>query len=290
MNKSAILHCNMQFKESLSQLYPSNEIDSLFRWAIAHVLRIPYSHTIAYKDIKITNTQEDAIKTIAKRLQNAEPIQYIVGETEFFGLPFFVTSDVLIPRPETEELVEWIVADTKQANQPIRIADLGTGSGCIAVSLAKNIASSRITAIDVSPNALEVAKRNAYNNKALVQFILQDILQIKKGDLNEQFDVIVSNPPYVCENEKPIINANVLQHEPHLALFVSDDNPLQFYQAIANIAQSYLALHGVVYVEINHLFALETEQLFHQYGFSTQLKKDLSGKDRMIKAWKNQKE
>jgi release factor glutamine methyltransferase len=280
----------MQFKQCLSPLYPSNEIDSLFRWAIAHVLRIPYSHTIAYKDIKITNTQEDAIKTIAKRLQNAEPIQYIVGETEFFGLPFFVTSDVLIPRPETEELVEWIVADTKQASQTIRIADIGTGSGCIAISLAKNIATSRITAIDVSLNAIEVAKRNAYNNKASVQFILQDILLLKAGDLNEQFDVIVSNPPYVCENEKPTMNDNVLQHEPHLALFVSDDNPLQFYQAIVNIAQSYLALHGVVYVEINHLLASQTEQLFHQHGFNTQLKKDLSGKDRMIKAWKNQKE
>lgn len=287
MDKIAISDYKLFFTQSLSSLYPPNEIESLFRWTISHVLGIPFSHTIAYKDIKITNTQEIDIKTIVKKLQQTQPIQYIFGETEFFGLSFHVNSDVLIPRPETEELVEWILADHKQESASKRILDIGTGSGCIAISLAKNIPTSCVTALDVSHNAIEVAKRNAHNHELTIQFIEKDILHLKNGDLNEQFDVIVSNPPYVCENEKSTINNHVLLHEPHLALFVPNDNPLQFYEAIALFAHTNLAINGAIYVEINYLFGKETQQLFHQYGFSTHLKKDIAGKDRMIKAWKN---
>ncbi len=275
------------FLDLLKNLYSDNEITSFLRWSISHALCIPYSQTIAYKDIKITNTQEKDIKTIAKRLQKGEPIQYIIGETEFFGLTFCVNSNVLIPRPETEEIVEWIINDTKLIqNNPIKILDIGTGSGCIAVCLAKYINKSQVTAVDVSQQAIETACENANKNKVEIKLVRDDILSKETADLNETFDIIVSNPPYIAYKEKKSMHHNVLLYEPHLALFVPDDNPLLFYKAIAQFAHHFLNQNGHLYLEINNLYADETMNLLSLFNFNTVLKKDISGKNRMIKAWK----
>ncbi|MBP6230943.1 MAG: peptide chain release factor N(5)-glutamine methyltransferase [Paludibacteraceae bacterium] len=279
-------NCYTYFHETLAGIYPAHEIDTLFRWTLSHVLHIPYGQTIAYKDIKITLTQETDSKTIAKRLKKGEPIQYIVGEVEFYGLTFLVTPDVLIPRPETEELVDWILTEDTDTQSSKNILDIGTGSGCISIAIAKNRPHHSVYALDISQKALAMATKNAVLNEVNIQFVEKSIFSLKIDDFTEQFDTIVSNPPYVCENEKNEMQANVLDFEPHLALFVPNDNPLKFYKAIAQLAQVQLKPNGLVYLEINQAFGAETETLFQQHGFDTQLKNDLSGKPRMIKAWR----
>ena len=204
------------------------------------------------------------------RLKTYEPIQYIIGQTEFYGLSFKVNSHTLIPRPETEELVELVINNVKlKSTQPLSILDIGTGTGCIAISLAKHIANAQVFAVDVSDDALKVAKENAVLNGVNVEFIKVDILnwqsESKLQDLT--FDIIVSNPPYVRQLEKAEMKTNVLQHEPHLALFVDDANPLQFYQAITQFASQKLQPNGHLYFEINQYLGDEMLQLLQSYHF-----------------------
>jgi release factor glutamine methyltransferase len=228
-------------------------------------------------------------------LKKEKPIQYILGETEFYGLPFLVNVNTLIPRPETEELVEWIIKSTNYEIQStkLRILDIGTGSGCIAISLAKNIPNAEVSAIDVSEKALATAKKNAEINKIVVNFINVDILKI--NDLAElptsnfqlptQFDIIVSNPPYVRNLEKAEIKPNVLEYEPHLALFVEDTDALLFYRKIANLAKENLSENGQLFFEINQYLGKETVELLEDLGFKNiELKKDIYGNDRMIRS------
>jgi release factor glutamine methyltransferase len=213
------------------------------------------------------------------------PIQYLLGKTSFYGLDFEVDSSVLIPRPETEELVEWILESQKSKvkSQKLRILDIGTGSGCIAISLAKNISEAQVFAIDVSEKALATAKKNAEKNKVELTLIAQNIL--RTDDLGQQFDIIVSNPPYVRNLEKQEIKKNVLDNEPHLALFVEDGDALMFYRKIAGLAQKNLAPNGQLFFEINQYLAKETLALLTEMGFKNiELRKDIYGNDRMIKA------
>ena len=233
------------------------------------------------KEEMIDNTLVEIIRSIIHRLKKQEPIQYILGETQFYGLNLKVDKNVLIPRPETEELVELIIKGNE--NKKNNIMDIGTGSGCIAIALKKNIPGSVITAIDVSADALEIASLNAINNKADINFIKQDILSDKILFTPSFYDIIVSNPPYVTQNEKNTMRPNVINYEPHLALFVNDNDPLLFYNSIVKFSKKYLNKNGKLYFEINEKYSLEICDLLKDTSFKNiQLKKDLSGKNRFV--------
>ena len=274
------------FSESLSEIYPKKEIDSFFYILMEEKLKLQRIDTVLNPDFLIDTATVVVLKIILKRLQKEEPIQYILGKTEFYGLPFLVDKNTLIPRPETEELVEWILSEIQKiqgGNQktPLAILDIGTGTGCIPITLAKNTVNTVITAIDISAAALRVAKKNAVLNSVPVNFIMLDIL--KTTQLPQKYNLIVSNPPYVRELEKVEISANVLENEPHLALFVANKNPLVFYDKIADLAKQQLNENGMLFFEINQYLGKETVKMLEEKGFQNiQLKKDLSGNDRML--------
>ena len=274
------------FNEALSAIYPKTEIDSFFFILIEEKLKLQRIDTVLKPDFLITNKNLTDLKNIVKRLQKEEPVQYILGNTEFYGLPFLVNKNTLIPRTETEELVAWVLDEIKVlANNKITepsILDIGTGTGCIPISLAKNLTSLNISAIDISTEALLIAKQNAILNKVTIEFIELDILNTES--LPREYDVIISNPPYVRELEKEEIKNNVLENEPHLALFVEDENPLIFYNKIADLAKQQLSKNGMLFFEINQYLGKETVNMLVKKGFKNiQLKKDLFGNDRMIK-------
>ncbi len=275
------------FLQELSSLYDEKEIESFF------YIVLECFHNIKRIDLALNPEMEmDAMQllrweSVLSELKKEKPIQYIVGATEFYGLPFLVNGNTLIPRPETEELVEWILESTKYEIQStrFRILDIGTGSGCIAISLAKNLPNAQVSAIDVSEKAFATANRNAEINEVNVDFILKNILETE--DLNEQFDIIVSNPPYVRNLEKAEIKPNVLEFEPHLALFVDDNDALLFYRKIAQLAMKNLSENGQLYFEINQYLGKETVKLLEILGFKNIiLKKDIYGNDRMIRCTK----
>ena len=275
------------FKNELIDVYPNNEIDSFFFLLIDEYLGLQRIDTVLKPDFKIDELELSILKNALKRLKKEEPIQYIIGKTEFYGYPFLVDENTLIPRPETEELVEWVLQEVESwkldNRKAISILDIGTGTGCIPISLAKNLPETNISAIDVSKNALKVANKNARLNKVNVNFIELDILNTK--NLPQQYNIIVSNPPYVRELEKAEIQKNVLKNEPHLALFVSDENPLVFYNKIADLAKDYLSKNGLLFFEINEYLGKETVDMLKYKGFNNiELRKDLFKNDRMIKA------
>ena len=274
------------FNEALSAIYPKTEIDSFFFILMEEKLKLQRIDTVLKPDFLITKKNLIDLKTIVKRLQKEEPIQYIIGSTEFYGLPFLVDKNTLIPRTETEELVSWVLDEIKVLTNnkitELSILDIGTGTGCIPISLAKNLTSLNISAIDISPEALIIAKQNAILNKVTIEFIELDILNAES--LPQEYDVIISNPPYVRELEKEEIKNNVLENEPHLALFVADENPLIFYNKIADLAKQQLSINGMLFFEINQYLGKETVNMLVKKGFKNiQLKKDLFGNDRMIK-------
>jgi release factor glutamine methyltransferase len=271
------------FLQELSSLYDEQEIESFF------YLTLEFYHNKKRIDLALDpNMEMDAMQilrweSVLVELKKEKPIQYILGETEFYGLPFLVNENTLIPRPETEELVEWIMESKNYEIQSkkLRILDIGTGSGCIAISLAKNIPNAKISAIDVSEKALNIAKKNAKINEVNVDFILKNVLETEV--LEDTFDIIVSNPPYVRNLEKAEIKPNVLEYEPHIALFVEDTDALLFYKKIAQLAKVNLSENGILFFEINQYLGKETIELLENLGFKNiQLKKDIYGNDRMI--------
>lgn len=272
-----------KIKDSLSPIYPESEIVGMTRIIIESVTGYSVPILLSDKSKKITDTQYLKIDKILKRLQSAEPIQYILGETEFFGLPFLVDENVLIPRPETEELVEMILNENERGD--CHILDIGTGSGCIAISLKKHLPKAVVCAWDFSAGALSMANQNAERNKLTVQFSQVDVLQ--DYPIDTMFDTIVSNPPYVLDSEKEVMNKNVLDYEPHSALFVPDNDPLRFYKRIADIAQKLLKEKGKLYFEINQAKGPETVEMLSAKGFeAVRLIKDLLGNDRIVAAQK----
>ena len=272
------------YLNSLSKLYPKTKIETFFFYLIEEYLDLQRIDFSLQPNKIIENTDFLKFEKALNRLKKEEPIQYILGKTEFYGYPFLVTKDTLIPRPETEELVEWILQELEfQKKKKTSILDIGTGSGCIAISLAKKNKNLSVSAIDVSKEALEIAKQNAKLNEVNINLIEKDILLTK--ELDTAFDVIVSNPPYVRELEKVEIKNNVLQNEPHSALFVSDSNPLIFYSKIADLAKNHLTKNGLLFFEINQYLGQETKVMLSKKGFKNiELRKDLFGNDRMIKA------
>jgi len=278
------------FKNSLIGLYPSEEIQSFFNILSEKYLGLSRIEIALNPENIVSEEDSEDFQKALIRLKNHEPIQYIIGEAQFYGLPFKVNKHTLIPRPETEELVEWILSKQKlitHNSKPITILDIGTGSGCIAISLAKNLPGSKISALDISEEALKVAQQNAELNKVEVEFFQADILKTKR--LPKQYDVIVSNPPYVRELEKKQMQQNVLKHEPDSALFVKDDDPLLFYHTISHLAKTNLKANGKLFFEINEYLADELPQLLKNEGFQNiEVKKDIFGKNRMIKCSLNE--
>ena len=275
------------FTDTLKEIYPKTEIDTFFFLLIEEKLNLQRVDSVMHPDFLIIDAILSELKVILKRLLKEEPIQYIIGNTEFYGLPFKVNKNTLIPRPETEELVEWVLKEVRELQirkiEKISILDIGTGTGCIPISLAKNLSNSSISAIDVSGDALKVAQQNATLNNVEISFLEMDILETK--ELPQQYNLIVSNPPYIRELEKVEISNNVLENEPHLALFVKDNNPLIFYSKIADLARIHLKKGGLLFFEINQYLGKETVEMLKQKDYNTiTLKKDLFGNDRMVKA------
>jgi release factor glutamine methyltransferase len=266
----------------LSGIYPKSEINYLIRIILHEVCGLSTTDIALRKFNDLSDTQLANIIEITSRLRNHEPIQYILGKAEFYDILLHVNPSVLIPRPETEELIDWILSEKKSFRH---ILDIGTGSGCIAIALAKNISKSEIDAWDISPEALEMAKANAKNNNVRINFSRVDVLHDEIE--YKTYDLIVSNPPYVAESEKQAMDSNVLDFEPHLALFVPDSDPLLFYRKIADIAIKLLISGGELFFEINRAKGSDIVSLLTQKGFAdVQLRKDLSGNERMIKAVK----
>lgn len=276
------------FTTALSSLYDKEEAASFFYLVLEKLHQLKRVDLALQPELHFTDKEILVWNAILEKLQLEIPIQYILGTTHFYGLEFKVNENVLIPRPETEELVDWIVSNHKNnhSTPQIKIVDIGTGSGCIAISLAKNIANAVVFALDVSEKALATAKMNADQNATTVTFIQEDILESK--DLKITFDIIVSNPPYVRNLEKAEIKKNVLENEPHLALFVDDTDALLFYRKIAELAQTNLAPNGTLYFEINQYLGKETVALLENMAFKNiELRKDIYGNDRMIRCTKS---
>lgn len=267
--------------QNLLALYDNREASNIADILTEHITGNNRTDRIVYKNTIITPQQYLEYKQAIERLLKHEPVQYITSKAWFYNYPFYVNNSVLIPRPETEELVDYILKENTIKNP--RIIDIGTGSGCIAISLKKNL-SADVTAIDVSKDALQVAEKNAIDLAAEIQFIQIDFLDTNQWNKLGMYDIIVSNPPYIKYEEKDSMRNNVLQHEPHLALFVENDDPLIFYKLIAQFGKIHLNNKGSIWLEINETLGIETKGLMENYSYQVTIIKDLQGKDRMIKA------
>lgn len=271
------------FIDNLSTIYDIGEAESFFYLILEEKNQLKRIDLVLRPELTFGEEEITIWNSILEQLKNETPIQYLLGKTSFYGSEFEVNPNVLIPRPETEELVEWILKSTmgEIASSKCKILDIGTGSGCIAVALAKNLENAEVFALDVSHKALATAKKNAEINNVMITFIEKNILEVT--DLNQQFDIIVSNPPYVRNLEKQEIKKNVLDNEPHLALFVKDDDALIFYKKIAQLAQNNLSENGKLFFEINQYLGKEMISLLEEMNFKdVELRKDIYGNDRMI--------
>lgn len=273
------------FIQELTPVYDADEAESFFYLLLENQKQLKRIDLALAPDLSFSDAELLGWNAQLEQLKAEIPIQYIIGSTSFYGMDFNVNANVLIPRPETEELVEWIIKEnptTENANG-LKILDIGTGSGCIAIALAKNLPKAQVFALDVSEKALAVAEKNAIQNNVDVTFLQQNILET--ADLIQSFDIIVSNPPYVRNLEKQEIKKNVLEHEPHLALFVADDDALVFYKKIALLAIKNGTANGQLFFEINQYLGPETVALLEKLDFKNiQLRKDIYGNDRMIRA------
>lgn len=267
----------------LDSVYTNQEVGVMIHVLLEEFCGLSKIKVLTEPDLTVSESELLKIHFAIKDLKRHKPLQYILGKTDFFDLNILLSHNVLIPRPETEELVSRIIEENK-GKKDLRIADLGCGSGCIAIALAKHLKSSKVFAFDISDEALKQTEINAQHNEVAIEIIKADMG--KALPLNEQFDIIVSNPPYVRESEKIQMRANVIDYEPHLALFVTDENPLIFYQNIASIASKSLKNNGKIYLEINESLSVETELIFKNLNYETEVIEDLFGKCRMVFARK----
>lgn len=279
--------------KSLLSVYDKSEAEAIARTVTES---IGQGSLLKLNDQEVTDVEIKRLDDVLKQLLTNRPVQYVLNEAWFYGLKFEVNENVLIPRPETEELVDWIVKEiesekwkvksfvTKPHNSPLTILDIGTGSGCIPIAIKKNIPAAEVTAIDVCSEALHTAINNAVTHQTEINFQLLDFLDESKWNELGTYDIIVSNPPYIKSSESKSMSEHVLQYEPHKALFVPDDDPLLFYRKIADFALLHLKPNGMVYVEINQQLGKETENVFLEKGFTVELRKDMSGNERMMKA------
>lgn len=276
-----------QFKHALHHIYGDEESESIFLIALQTVYQYKRAEYLLKKEEVVPAEVSLQLHNILAELERGKPLQYILGETMFYGLPFKVNPSVLIPRPETEELVEWVIESAELAEATgakMRMIDIGTGSGCIAISLKKSLPNALISALDISKDAINIASANATLNESDIKFINADI---RTFTTTQKFDVIVSNPPYITNREKEEMHDNVLNYEPHLALFVANEQPLEFYESIADFAWLALSDMGLLFFEINEHLGMETVEMLTAKAFvNIELRKDMQGKDRMIKCEK----
>lgn len=275
---------NEYFHMKLGALYPDNEIDSFFWLLVESELDARKLDYMKDPDIRMSESQLLRFIEFSRRLAKFEPVQYIAGKTDFMGLEIQVNSSVLIPRPETEELVSWIVNEVKD-NNPKEIVDIGTGSGCIALTLKKILPNANVCGVDKMEDALKTAKINSKANNLSINWVLDNALEMKPKEAF--YDVVVSNPPYVLDSEKQLMKPNVLEFEPHTALFVEDTDPLIFYKAISEWSKSSLKKGGLLFFEINELYEKQTIKLLQAMDFKDiECRQDIYDKPRMIKAVK----
>ncbi|MGE5106798.1 MAG: peptide chain release factor N(5)-glutamine methyltransferase [Sphingobacteriales bacterium] len=270
----------------LYEIYDNREAQNIADWVMEYITEWKRIDRIINKEFPLSIQKEEQLKKITAELLNHRPVQYVLGEAWFAGMKFYVNEKVLIPRPETEELVEWIVKEvTNSGLQAVKIIDIGTGSGCIPIALKKKLPDAQITAIDVCSEALSIAVENAVNNETEIDFKLIDFLDDPKWAELGRFSIIASNPPYIKKSEAADMKKGVLDFEPSLALFVPDNDALIFYKKIAEFAQAHLEKNGTAFLEINEALGNDVVNLFKEHGFSNiELKKDLQGKDRIVKA------
>ena len=270
------------FRDELKDSYEYDELESIIAYCFEYYFKLNRAELFSRTDETVSESELLKFNFAIKELKIHRPIQYILGEADFYRLKFKVNEHVLIPRPETEELVHLIINDNKMESPTI--IDIGTGSGCIPIALKKNIPSAEISAMDISNEALEVAKQNAHKNNVEIDFFLEDILLPTSNIQHPTFDILVSNPPYICISEKANMNKNVLEYEPHLALFVENDDPLLFYKSICDFALKNLNKNGKIYFEINQSLSSETKNLLENKGFkNVELIKDLSHNYRILR-------
>ena len=288
------------YKKGLNNLYGANEAETITLIAVSELCGFSNAKIKAFPELELTSEQSEKLNDILNQLKTGKPIQYILGKTEFYGLPFNVNSSVLIPRPETEELVDWVISSVDSGQWAVGGGqsavgsgqwaagsglDIGTGSGCIAISLKKHLPNAKVFAVDISVEALKTAKENAKLNDVEIDFIEADILNLKSEIEHSKFEIIISNPPYVTLQDKTKMHTNVIDFEPHTALFVPENDPLVFYKAIADFAVNNLAPNGLLFFEINESYGEQIVELLHDKGFKNiALRKDMSGRDRMVKA------
>lgn len=270
-------------RQQLATIYDSREASTISDWVLEKLTGLNKLDRLMYKEQELTSPQRQLFDSYLADLLSGKPVQYVFGEADFFGLKFYVDENVLIPRPETEELVQWVIDENSAG--PLSVLDIGTGSGCIAISLKYKKPQFNVSGCDISSGALEVARQNAANNKVTVNFFSRDILDTTRPSSTEIYDIIVSNPPYIPPVAKGNMNGNVLDYEPHLALFTPADDPFLFYRAIGQFGQSQLIKGGRLYFEIHEDGADGVISLLNQQGYSnTRLRNDLYGKPRMIAA------
>ena len=260
------------------------EASQITDWVMEHLTGSKKAERMIYKNETITDKEETQLRQYTERLLEHEPVQYVLSEAWFCGFRFYVDKTVLIPRPETEELVEWIISNCKFPVDELKILDIGSGSGCIPISLKRRIRKAEVWGCDISEEALAVARKNADTLGTDVNFVLLDFLNEEQRNQLPSFDIIVSNPPYVPAKDKQAMQQNVLNYEPHTALFVPDNDPLVFYNAMAEFGKTHLNRSGSIYCEIHEDLGEPVTKLFHSHGYTSELKKDMQQKDRMIKS------
>ena len=269
----------------LKTIYEESEAENISDLVIEHLTGTKRTDRIINKEKLISGKQESQLNKYMDRLLQHEPVQYVLNEAWFNGLKFYVDKNVLIPRPETEELVEWIISDCKFPIETLSVLDIGSGSGCIPLALKKRLGKADVWSCDVSPEALRVANQNATVLGVNVKFIELDFLREEQRENLPSFDIVVSNPPYIPEKDKENMSLNVIDHEPATALFVPDDNALIFYKGIADFGKKHLTKNGIIYMEMNESFGKKISSMFQSEGYKTVIKNDMQGKERMIKAF-----
>ncbi len=268
----------------MRSIYDEGEASQIADWVMEAITGSAKAERMLYKNHDLTAIEEDQLNNFTNRLLKNEPIQYVLNEAWFYGLRLYVNKQVLIPRPETEELVEWILKNISNRKAELSILDVGTGSGCIAIALKSKLPNATVYAFDISEEALSVARKNATKLGTTVNFITVDILDKTTWPTLNAFDIIVSNPPYIPEFDKPTMHANVLANEPHLALFVPNNDVLKFYKAVTAYGKKCLKKTGNLYFEIHEEYGQAIVALLASEGFSAMLKKDMQQKDRMVKS------
>ncbi|MEO9100729.1 MAG: peptide chain release factor N(5)-glutamine methyltransferase [Ginsengibacter sp.] len=277
----------IDFKNKLKTIYDDRESDNIADWAFENATGLKKLERRLNGNHKLNEIDYNHLQKYLKELLEHKPVQYVLQETWFYKRKFFINENVLIPRPETEELVEWIINDSHARNQhskPTNMIDIGTGSGCIAVSLKKELASANITAIDVSEKALKIAKKNASGFNTPIGFLEINFLDETEWKDLKTYDVIVSNPPYIPAKEKNIMAKNVTEFEPSIALFVDNNDPFIFYKKITGFAKRHLNKNGKIYVEVHENYSKEVKDIFEKSGFASEIRKDIYGNARMVKA------